>query len=41
MPFSHIVCIHQQLQTPVIIAVKMEKWEYANVLVRKLGGMVR
>ncbi len=32
--------IGYQLQTPIMIAVKMEKWEYADVLVQKLGGRV-
>lgn len=29
-----------QLQTPIIIAVKMEKWNYAQVLMEELGGVV-
>ncbi len=30
-----------QLQTPIVIAVKKEKWNYADVLVEVLGGKVR
>ncbi len=33
--------MYEQLQAPILISVKMEKWDYTQVLLQELGGKVR